>query len=289
MIIMIDELFDKFNGAFAENTERAYRADFEIFAQWCRTNDYDPYNTTGEQYAEFIEFEAETKTTATIRRRIGSLASIFKLLQINDPTKHPDAILALKRLHRQKGRQQKQAEPLTEHVLLQLLKACSDDIVGQRDRILLKLGYETMRRRSELCQFKFEDLLQLPNGKYAIRLNFSKTDQFGKGKIVPISEELYQDLEAWKDQVGEGYILRSISRYKNPNQSLSPASINRILKRLQNKSSLHLNSELSGHSFRVGKALDLLMNGESLEKIMLRGGWAAESTAMRYLREWNFE
>jgi len=211
------------------------------------------------------------------------------LLQINDPTKHPDAILALKRLHRQKGRQQKQAEPLTEHVLLQLLKACSDDIVGQRDRILLMLGYETMRRRSELCQFKFEDLQQLPNGKYAIRLNFSKTDQFGKGKILPLTKELYHDLEAWKEKVGEGYILRSISKYKTPTKSLNPASINIILKRLQSKSSLHLNSELSGHSFRVGKALDLLMNGESLEKIMLRGGWAAESTAMRYLREWNFE
>ena len=43
---------------------------------------------------------------------------------------------------------------------------------------------------------------------------------------------------------------------------------------------------LSGHSFRVGAALDLLEQGETLEKIMLRGGWQTDSTAMKYLRNW---
>jgi hypothetical protein len=28
------------------------------------------------------------------------------------------------------------------------------------------------------------------------------------------------------------------------------------------------------------------MEGEPLEKIMLRGGWRSESTTMRYLRSW---
>jgi hypothetical protein len=45
---------------------------------------------------------------------------------------------------------------------------------------------------------------------------------------------------------------------------------------------------LSGHSFRVGAALDLLEQGELLEKIMLRGGWQSDSTAMKYLRNWAF-
>jgi hypothetical protein len=47
-----------------------------------------------------------------------------------------------------------------------------------------------------------------------------------------------------------------------------------------------LAGKLTGHSFRVGAALDLLENGESLEKIMLRGGWQAESTVIKYLRAW---
>ena len=41
---------------------------------------------------------------------------------------------------------------------------------------------------------------------------------------------------------------------------------------------------LSGHSFRVGAALNLLEQGEPLEIIMLKGGWQTDSTAMKYLR-----
>ena len=68
---------------------------------------------------------------------------------------------------------------------------------------------------------------------------------------------------------------------------MEPATINKTLKVLQRKAKLNVIGELSGHSFRVGAALDMLERGVPLEKIMLRGGWKSESTAMRYLRNWN--
>lgn len=43
---------------------------------------------------------------------------------------------------------------------------------------------------------------------------------------------------------------------------------------------------LSGHSFRVGAALDFLEQGKPFEKIILRGGWQTDSTTMKYLRNW---
>jgi len=45
--------------------------------------------------------------------------------------------------------------------------------------------------------------------------------------------------------------------------------------------------DLSGHSFRVGAAVDLLDKGVPLERIMLRGGWKSENTALKYLRNWD--
>ena len=42
----------------------------------------------------------------------------------------------------------------------------------------------------------------------------------------------------------------------------------------------------SGHSFRVGAAIDLLEAGASLETIMLKGGWWSKDNAMNYLRGW---
>ena len=152
------------------------------------------------------------------------------------------------------------------------------------------MGYETMRRRSELCAFKFQDVGCAPNGKPIIRLNFSKTDQYGTGKVLPISEELLNLFGKWKEIIGdEGYILRSINKHGHIGDSLNPASISTILKTLQEGHKSESNQQsLSGHSFRVGAALDLLEQGEPLEKIMLRGGWQTDSTAMKYLRNWAF-
>ena len=85
----------------------------------------------------------------------------------------------------------------------------------------------------------------------------------------------------------DGYILRSINRHGHIGINLHPASISTLLKALQKDSKIDSDEQtLSGHSFRVGAALDLLEQGEPLERIMLRGGWQTDSTAMSYLRNW---
>ena len=49
--------------------------------------------------------------------------------------------------------------------------------------------------------------------------------------------------------------------------------------------------DFSGHSFRVGASLDMVSHsqGESLAKIMLKGGWKTESTALKYLRNYTLD
>ena len=146
-----------------------------------------------------------------------------------------------------------------------------------------------MRRRSEICAFKFEDVKILPNGKHALLLRKSKTDQFGEGKLIPISDELVEMISHWQDKIKQtdGYILRSFKRDLRIRESLDPAALNKILKALQRKAKMKDIGELSGHSFRVGAAVDLLDKGVPLERIMLRGGWKSENTALRYLRNWD--
>jgi site-specific recombinase XerD len=287
---MIDDIFAKFDGAFAKNTIRAYRSDFIQYQNWCQQNNLDPLPATAETMATYVDYLSQTNKSATIRRRINSLGTVLKLSKNHDPTKGPEVILALKRMHRRIGRAQEQATPLTKSLLNQLLNNCDNSIMGIRNQMLLRLGYETMRRRSELCAFKFEDIDCAPNGKPIIKLNFSKTDQFGTGKVLPISEELLTLIEKWEGIVcNEGYILRSINKHGHIGDSLNPASISTILKTLQEGLKTGSNQQpLSGHSFRVGAALDLLEQGEALEKIMLRGGWQTDSTAMKYLRNWVF-
>ena len=286
---MIDDILAKFDGAFAGNTIRAYRSDFIQYQAWCSHNNIDSIPATADAMAQYVDYLATIRKSATIRRRINSLGTVLKLSKHYDPTKQPEVILAIKRMHRKIGRAQQQATPLTKPLLNKLLSNCDNNSVrGLRNQVLLRLGYETMRRRSELCVFKFEDICKGANRKPAIRLNFSKTDQFGTGKILPISQELFDLLEKWRSMISdEGYILRSISRHGHIGENLNPASISTILKGLQKDLKMDSDEQpLSGHSFRVGAALDLLEQGEPLEKIMLKGGWQTDSTAMKYLRNW---
>lgn len=290
---MIDEIFTKFNGAFAPNTIRAYRYDFKHYLAWCEENQKTAIPPEADTLADYVEDMSLSKKSATISRRINSLGSVFRLSRLPDPTRDPDVILALKRMYRRIGRAQNQAYPLTRDILDKLLKVCGRDTCGMRDRVLLSLGYESMRRRSEFCSMRFEDVDVNPKAQPFILLNFSKTDQFGSGTVIPISRDLFELIGRWQRKIGaqSGYILRSVNKAGRVGKSLNPASVPRLLKDLQDKAYGFRRKmpDLSGHSFRVGAALDMVDQGESLARIMLRGGWKTESTAIRYLRNYAFD
>ena len=285
---MLDQLFVRFDGAFSENTLRAYRSDFQQYEAWCANNKHPSIPTTADLIAQYVDFMATENKSATIRRRINSLGTIFKLSKHPDPTKEPEVVLALKRMHRRIGRQQKQATPLTKDILDQLLEQCDDCTRGLRDQVLLRLGYETMRRRSEICGFTFDDLTETPRRGPAIRLVKSKTDQEGASKLIPISHELVNLILNWKAHAKiDGAILRSVDRHGNVGPQLRPGSVCTILNRLLTATSLpNHETKFSGHSFRVGAAIDLVESGASLENIMLRGGWRSNDSALNYLRSW---
>ena len=276
---MIDEIFEKFDGAFAENTIRAYRSDFEQYSKWCVGKNLKPIPASADSLAMYVGELSLTCKSATIRRRVNSLGTIFKLSRNPDPSKDPEVILALKRMHRRIGRHQKQAPPLTRDHLKQLLANCTSDLRGLRNKVLLQLGYETMRRRSELCAFEFEDIDATNKSQPLIILRKSKTDQEAIGLKIPISRMLYELLLAWQRTVGiTGPILRCVDRHGNVGRALNSGPISTILNHLALTGSDASNRiSYSGHSFRVGRAVDLLNEGIPLEKIMLIGGWRSQA------------
>lgn len=288
---MIDEIFENFDGAFAENTIRAYRSDFEQYSKWCANKSIPPIPATADNLAMYVDDLSQTCKSATIRRRMNSLGTIFRLSGNPDPTKNPEVVLALKRMHRSIGRHQKQATPLTHNHLERLLSNCSDDLKGMRNRVLLQLGYETMRRRSELCAFRFEDLEIRSDAKPILHLRKSKADQESIGRVIPISTALGELIEMWREKISakSGFILRAVDKHGNVSSVLSPGSIQLILNCLNDSTTAYdFGNTFSGHSFRVGAALDLLNRGETLERIMIRGGWKSQDSAVRYLQQLDY-
>ena len=221
--IMIEALFEKLNGALSKNTLRAYRSDYAHFAKWWKKQEVEPLIHEPSVMMDYLTHMASQSSVATIVRRLASLSSIFKYLCITDTTKDIDVCLALKKIKRHKGTAQQQAEPLTKSHIEKMLPHCGKGIVGLRNQVLLHLGHQTMRRRSELCRFRFADITELPGNRYGIRLRFSKTDQTGKGKTLPLTQNIFELLMQWREKTGEGYILRGITDQNIPGMTVTRA------------------------------------------------------------------
>ena len=94
---MIENLFEKLNGALSENTLRAYCSDYTHFANWCHEHHLDPLNHEPSAIMNFNDMSSKS-AVATVVRRLASLSSIFKYLCLTDTTKDVDVCLALKTL-----------------------------------------------------------------------------------------------------------------------------------------------------------------------------------------------
>ena len=76
---MIDDIFAKFDGAFAKNTIRAYRSDFMQYQTWCLENGLAPIPAAADTMSMYVDYLSENNKSATIRRRINSLSTVLKL------------------------------------------------------------------------------------------------------------------------------------------------------------------------------------------------------------------
>ena len=92
---------------------------------------------------------AGEKAPATVRRYVASIAIAHRAIGCGGTTGSPLVALALKRMHRSRGRRQGQAQALTWPLRQRLLAVAGDRPIDRRNRALLATAYDTMLRRSE--------------------------------------------------------------------------------------------------------------------------------------------
>jgi site-specific recombinase XerD len=286
--LKLSQLILHIDGAYAPSTLRAYLADMTEFITYCDQHKHLALPADPEVIASFLLGSAQTGIkSSTIRRKVGSISAVHRLSNLNDPTKHPEVKLALRKIHRQLGRRFDQAYPITQNVLDQLLAVCGNDLRGKRNRALLLCAYDSMRRRSELVALRIEDIEWGSGSSISILLRKSKTDQQSSGQWIHLGEQASIAIKLWLEssKITEGFIFRGLSQQQGINPELCDGQVGRIFKSLARKAKLgkHIIAGISGHSMRVGSAQDLLIKGASLPQIMVKGGWVKTDTVMRYV------
>jgi site-specific recombinase XerD len=282
------KLLEHLEGAYAPNTLRAYRADMQEFIAYCQSNGKCALPALPFTVSSFLlQCTSQNIKTATVRRKISSISAIHRLSYLEDPTKHPEVKITLRKISRQLGTRFDQAFPVTRTILDKLLAVCGHDLRGLRNRALLLLAYDSMCRRSEVVSLCVDDMEWLSDAGVSILLHKSKTDQHGSGKWIHLSTEATNAVEDWLQaaQIKDGFILRGVLPNGQITTSLCDSRLSRIYKSLGKRAGLgeRIVQSISGHSMRVGGAQDLLVQGASLPQIMVKGGWAKTDTVMRYV------
>ena len=289
------ETLERIDGAYAPASIRAYKADFNELIHFCDEEEEEALPTHPQTIANFIvKMSNGKRSSASIRRAVAGIATIHKLNRHQDPTKDPDVVLEMRRMHRKLGRSSNQAGSINADTLDRLLLATDDSIRGIRDRALLLVAYDTLCRRSELVSLQVKDVkINVKNGieTSSILLRKSKTDQDSTGKWLHLSQRAHLALAEWIKKLPEGQemLFCGLNRALDFSANIGAGQINRIYKRIARKAGLN-ESEIegiSGHSMRVGAAQDLLNSGASMPIIMQRGRWSKTDTVMRYLEHSN--
>ena len=274
------------NGAFSSNTERAVRSDLGIYAAWCAERGERVLPAAPETVAAFVDAMAEVRAPATVRRYVTSLGIAQRALGLEKPLGSPTVQLALKRMHRRKGRRQDQAAGLTWPLRRRLLEAAGGRLIDDRNRALLAVAYDAMLRRTELTSLEITDLLEELQGDGSLLLRRSKTDGEGEGEIVWIGPDTVRLVRAWLERSGvsEGRLFRSVGKGGRLGERLDPSQVPRIFKAMAREAGLPASvvQGLSGHSARVGAAQDMVAAGIELPAILHAGRWKSTAMVNRY-------
>lgn len=288
---LLSSTINRIQGAFAPSTIRAYRSDFAEFITFCEAQGLEVFPPNPLTMANFIgHLSDKGRSSAGIRRAIAGISTIFRLNRMTDPSKDPEVVIAMKRMHRKLGRAANQAQGITSDLLDKLLAATDATPRGIRNRALLLIAYNTLCRRSELVSLQIQDIRTTEKNGAAhttILLRRSKTDQEASGRWLHLNENAQTALKAWLDilQVDKGPIFRSANKNIKSSKALASSQVNRIFKRMARDAKVDEQQikRISGHSCRVGAAQDLVNTGASLPVIMSKGRWSKTDTVMRYI------
>lgn len=270
--------------ALADNTLRAYRIDGERFGGWCRAQGLEALPASPATVAAFLRAEAEGgKSVATIKRRAATIARLHAAAGLRNPCTDELVRLALKGIARTKGTDQRQAAALTDRDAAAIRGRMGDGLRDARDLALLLVGRDLLARASELVAVRVTDIEHGVDGGAIVNLRRHKTSTETHPYFIGI--EAAQALRDWLARAGitDGLAFRSVNKAgKAGDTALSRRDVSRILKARASAARLGHAGGVSGHSLRVGMAVDLVAAGLDVASVMQAGGWRTERMVARY-------
>ena len=132
---------------------------------------------------------------------------------------------------------------------------------------------DALMRRREAAELRWSDLEFREDGSGRLTIRRSKTDQEGRGFVAYLGRKAVQDLQAIMpvDADPEGRVFKLTGH--GIGRRISAAAL-----------AAGLGDGFSGHSCRVGMAVDLAREGATIPEIMQVGRWRSAEMVARYIQ-----
>jgi site-specific recombinase XerD len=274
-------------GAFSGNTIRAWRADWEIFGEFCRAFQLEVLPASAKTVRDFVfECLEKGKKPATIRRYVSTIGRAHRASGVADPTASEEVKLALKEMGRRAPARQTQARGLVWAEIELFLSVAPRNLRDIRDRALVAVAYDTMCRREELVSLLVQDIGEAGDGSGSVLIRRSKTDTTGEGATAYLSPLTMRLVAEWirESRLKAGPVFVRVLGPSSVGSVLTAQNVNAILRKVGKW--IGLPSEeyqrISGHSCRVGAAQDLLALNIDLSSVMQAGRWKDTRMPMHY-------
>ena len=304
---LVDTARDYAKVSTAENTNKAYAADWKHFARWCRLKGTDPLPPSPEMIGLYLaDLAAPTGpspalSVSTIDRRLSGLAWNYaqRGFSLDRKDRHIATVLAgIKRKH---ARPPVQKEAILPQDILAMVATLGFDLRGLRDRAILLIGYAGGLRRSEIVSLDVgkDDTpesggwIEILQDGAVLTLN-AKTGwrevEIGRGssdQTCPV-HALEQWLHFARIDFGPVFVRISRDGKKALEARLSDKHVARLIKQTVLKSGIRSDlpekerlALFSGHSLRAGLASSAEVDERYVQKHL---GHASAEMTRRYQR-----
>ena len=279
-------LEEAYANANTPGTRKLYSQHQTNFKNWCDANGFCDRPADMGTVLAYITKRAEEVGISTLNVAIAAIRSYHENHNLQSPTTHPAVIKTMKGLARDYARPKHQASPIDEATFNIIVEAAftpkhyesqhQADRRGTFDVALISVMRDALLRRSEAASAKWRHIQTVPDGTFILEIPRSKTDQGGEGA--------HQFLSMYSIQALANMLQMRGGDPPNPDDTIFRISARQISNRIKSAAEhANIHGDFSGHSPRIGTAIDLAIDGAELPSIMHAGRWKSPKTVANYI------
>ena len=283
----LERIEQAYDHAQATGTRELYRKQWYYFQTWCVENDLCPKPAAPGTVAAYMTERAAQVTVATLQTAQAAIRSYHEEDDLISPTKHPNVRRVMRGLAREYPRASQQVAGIDYETFDFIIAAAhlpkdheTQEKANRRaafDIALISVMRDAMLRRSEAAKAEWRHVQRTPEGTFILEIPTSKTDPTGEGAFLFLSLRTIQALaDMLKHRGGNS---------PEPGDRIFRIGERQIANRIK-EAAKHagVDARFSGHSARVGMALDLAIDGVELPALMQAGRWSSQGAAARYIK-----